>query len=114
MRRTKKTEEISPKIEPIRGSLMAQYKRCGNRNCRCAKGFKHGPFFYHVWYVQGIRYKSYVKKADFDRIKAGIAAFRAQRRERQRSAVELKTMLQEIREASRNVYAILRSRGFKI
>jgi hypothetical protein len=81
MRREKKSAEISPKIQPVRGSLMAQYKRCGRVNCRCAKGFKHGPFFYHVWYVQGIRYKTYVKKADFDRLNAGIGAFRAQRRE---------------------------------
>ena len=114
MRRKKKSKEISPKIEPLRGSLMAQYKRCGSDNCRCAKGFKHGPFFYHVWYVQGVRYKSYVKKADFDRVNAGIEAFRAREREQQRSAAELRTMLREIREASRNVYAILRLKGFKI
>ncbi len=114
MRREKKSVEISPKIQPVRGSLMAQYKRCGRVNCRCAKGFKHGPFFYHVWYVQGIRYKSYVKKADFDRIQAGIEAFRAQRREQQQADAELRTMLQEIKEASRNIYAILRLRGFKI
>ena len=93
---------------------MAQYKRCGRDNCRCAKGFKHGPFFYHVWYVQGIRYKSYVKKADFDRINAGIEAFQAQRQQQQQSAAELTNMLREIREANCNVYAILRLRGFKV
>ena len=114
MRREKKSAEISPKIQPIRGSLMAQYKTCGRNNCRCAKGFKHGPFFYHVWYVQGIRYKSYVKKADFDRIQAGIEAFRTQKREQQIADAELRTMLREIRDASRNVHSILRLRGFKI
>ena len=114
MRRENNSAEISPKIEPIRGSLMAQYKRCGRVNCRCARGIKHGPFFYHVWYVQGIRYKSYVKKADFDRINAGIEAFRAQRREQHQADAELRTMLREVKEASRNVYAILRLRGFKL
>ena len=93
---------------------MAQYKSCGRCNCRCSKGFKHGPFFYHVLYVQGIRYKSYVKKAEFDRINSGIEAFRAQRREQQNADEELRTMLKEIKEASRNVYAILRLRGFKV
>ena len=114
MRREKKSEEMSPKIQPIRGSLMAQYKHCGRDNCHCAKDFKHGPFFYHVWYVQGIRYKAYVKKADFDRIKAGIEAFQAQRREQQQSRAEIKAILRENREAHRNLYAILRLRGFKL
>ena len=68
---------------------MAQYKRCGRGNCRCAKGAKHGPFFYHVWYVKGIRYKTYVKKTDLDRIKVGIEAFHIQKRERQQSDAKL-------------------------
>ncbi len=114
MHRKKKSKEISPKIEPIRGSLMAQYKRCGRVNCRCAKGFKHGPFFYHVWYVKGIRYKAYVKKTDLDRIKVGIEAFRTERRKQQQSAANLLTLLREMREESRRVNAILRLRGFKI
>ena len=108
------SEEISPKIEPIRGSLMAQYKCCGRDNCRCAKGYLHGPFFYHVRYVEGIRYKTYVKKADFERIKAGIEAFRARKRKQRESAAEQRTMLREFRDARRSVYAILRLRGVKI
>lgn len=114
MRRRKKSKEISPKIQPIRGSLMAQYKRCGRGNCRCANGFKHGPFFYHVWYVQGTRYKSYVKKADLDRINTGIEAFQAQKREQQQSKAEIEAILRENREAHRTLYAILRLRGFKV
>lgn len=93
---------------------MCEMIRCGRSNCKCTNGSLHGPYYYRVWMVQGIRYKTYVKKADFDRINAGIEAFRAQRREQQQSAEELKTMLREIREASRNVYAILRLRGFKV
>ena len=91
---------------------MTQYKRCGRGNCRCSKGFKHGPFFYLVWYVEGTRYKSYVKRADLDRINAGIEAFQAQRREQQQSKEEIKAILRENREARRNFYAILR--GFKL
>jgi hypothetical protein len=114
MRREKNSRELSPKIQPIRGSLMAQYKRCGRANCRCASGSKHGPFFYHVWYAQGTRHKSYVKKADLVRISAGIEAYRTQRREQRQSAEEMKSLAREIREANRNVRAILRLRGFKL
>jgi hypothetical protein len=53
-------------------------------------------------------------KADFDRINAGIEAFRALMREQQQADAELRTMLKEIREASRNIYSILRLRGLKI
>jgi hypothetical protein len=114
MRREKKSESFTPKIEPLQGGILTQFKQCGRSNCRCATGSLHGPYYYRVWMVQGIRYKTYVKKADFDRINAGMEAFRTQRREQQQADAELRTMLREIREASRNVYAILRLRGFKV
>jgi hypothetical protein len=113
-RREKKSEDFARKIEPLQGGLVREMIRCGRSNCKCACGSLHGPYYYRVWMVQGIRYKSYVKKADFDRIHAGIEAFRAQKREQQQADAELRTMLRESREASRNVYAIIRLRGLKI
>ena len=113
-RRKKNSKDFTRKIEPLQGGLVREMIRCGRSNCKCANGSLHGPYYYHVWMVQGIRYKSYVKKADFDRINAGIEASRAQRRERQKANAELRTMLREIRDASRNVYSILRLRGFKL
>jgi hypothetical protein len=78
-------------------------------------GFRLGKYGFARYIIpKGIRYKTYVKKADFERIKAGIEAFRAQKREQQESAAEVRTMLREIRDARRSVYAILRLRGVKI
>lgn len=114
MRREKKSESFTPKIAPLRGGILTQFKSCGRFNCKCANGSLHGPYYYRVWMVQGIRYKSYVKKTDFDRVNAGIEAFRARRHEQRQADAELRTMLREIRETSRNVYAILRLRGFKL
>jgi hypothetical protein len=54
------------------------------------------------------------EKADFDRIKAGIEAFRREKRRQQQERAEIKTILRENREAHRNLYAILRLRGFKL
>lgn len=113
-RHKKKSSDFTRKIEPVRGGLVREMIRCGRSNCKCADGSLHGPYYYRVWMVQGVRYKTYVKKAEFDRINSGIEAFRAQRREQQQADAELRTMLREIREASRNVYAILRLRGFKV
>ncbi|MBI3600359.1 MAG: hypothetical protein HY097_06925 [Nitrospinae bacterium] len=30
----------------IKGSFVEKYKVCGNKNCRCAAGERHGPFKY--------------------------------------------------------------------
>ena len=32
----------------LRASYVKQYLTCGKKNCRCHRGFKHGPFFYLV------------------------------------------------------------------
>jgi len=93
---------------------MAQYKSCGRDNCRCARGYKHGPFFYHVWYVRGRRHKRYARKADLGRIESGIEALRAQKRKRQEEAAEIKALLRENRETHRRLYAILRLGGITI
>ena len=110
----KKSGGFTRKIAPIQGGLVREMIRCGRSNCKCVNGSLHGPYYYHVWMVQGIRYKAYVKKADFDRIKAGIEAFHAKRREQQQERAEIKAILRDNREAHRNLYAILRLRGFKI
>jgi hypothetical protein len=32
----------------LRASYVKQYLTCGKTNCRCRRGFKHGPFYYLV------------------------------------------------------------------
>lgn len=38
---------LPPLGEVLRGSLMERYMTCGNPNCKCARGERHGP----VWYL---------------------------------------------------------------
>ncbi len=38
---------LPPLGEVLRGSLMERYLTCGNPDCRCARGERHGP----VWYL---------------------------------------------------------------
>jgi len=33
-------------LECIRGTLLLRYMTCGNKNCKCHKGEKHGPYYY--------------------------------------------------------------------
>lgn len=46
-RRQGLTKLLPPVAEILRGSLMERYMTCGNPNCKCAKGARHGP----VWYL---------------------------------------------------------------
>ena len=58
---------LSPK-DMVSGSLYSTYKKCGNKNCRCAKGELHGPFNYISKRVDGKTVLTFVKKADESKI----------------------------------------------
>jgi hypothetical protein len=38
---------LPPVDQVLRGSLLERYVSCGNPDCRCARGQRHGP----VWYL---------------------------------------------------------------
>jgi hypothetical protein len=46
-RREGLTKLLPPLGEILRGSLMERYLTCGNPDCKCARGERHGP----VWYL---------------------------------------------------------------
>lgn len=46
-RREGLTHVLPPLGEILRGSLMERYLTCGNPDCKCARGERHGP----VWYL---------------------------------------------------------------
>ena len=48
----------------VDGSIYTVYKKCGNKNCRCAKGKLHGPFKYLSKKVDGVTKTVFVRKAD--------------------------------------------------
>ncbi len=63
---------LHPK-EMVSGSIYSTYKKCGNKNCRCARGELHGPFNYLSKRVDGKTVLSFVRKVDESQIisKAG-------------------------------------------
>jgi len=50
----------------IDGSIYTVYKKCGNKNCRCARGELHGPFNYLSKKVGGKTKLTFVRRADED------------------------------------------------
>jgi hypothetical protein len=64
------------KIEPLPGCLSATRQRCGKTACRCARGELHGPYWSRFWREGGRRRRQYVRAADLERVRDGIAAWR--------------------------------------
>ena len=66
-----------PTIEPIRGSLHVEWKRCGRSNCRCRDGRLHGPYYARHWREDGRQRKAYVRAYDVATNLVGIELRRA-------------------------------------
>ncbi len=60
----------------IRASYVRQYLTCGKKNCRCRRGFKHGPFYYLVQCLGTGRVRKFLLRTPEQRklARAGIAA----------------------------------------
>ena len=60
----------------LRASYVKQYLTCGKANCRCRRGFKHGPFYYLVQCLGAGQVRKFLLKTPEQRrqARAGIAA----------------------------------------
>ena len=65
-------------MEALPGSLHAERKRCNRPTCRCAAGGEalHGPYLSRRWREGGRLRRRYVKPADAQRVREGLAAWR--------------------------------------
>jgi hypothetical protein len=78
-----------PKIQPLPGGLFTERKRCNRPNCHCAAGGDalHGPYLFRRWSENGRLRRQYVKAADADRVRAGLAGGSGCTRPRDRPAI---------------------------
>ena len=67
---------LQPALNILRASYVKQYLTCGKANCRCHRGFKHGPFYYLVQCLKAGKIRKFLLKSSAQRIqaRAGIAA----------------------------------------
>ena len=75
-----KKRRIVPKtrtLEPLPGSLHAEWVRCGKAGCRCASGALHGPYWRRQWREGGRTRRQYVRRADVAQMRDRLAAWRA-------------------------------------
>jgi hypothetical protein len=74
-----------PKIDLLKGSLHVEMKGCGRPNCRCERGYLHGPYFYRRWRQDGRQRKQYVPRENVAETLSAIA--RRQNMEREVAAI---------------------------
>ena len=68
VQRKKTIEQLLHPKDMVAGSIYAVYKKCGNKNCRCAHGKPHGPFYYLSRKTGGKTRLTFVRRADEDTI----------------------------------------------
>jgi hypothetical protein len=66
--RQKKIDYLLAPKDMVAGSIYTVYKKCGNKNCRCARGKLHGPFHYLSRKVGGKTKLTFVRRADEDTV----------------------------------------------
>ncbi len=60
-------------VEPLPGSLHAQWVRCGRNWCRCKDdGPLHGPYYYRFYREAGKQHKKYVPKGQVQQVRDAI------------------------------------------
>src|SRR4051794_8931186 len=65
-----------PKMPAMPGSLQAEYRTCGKARCRCARGERHGPYWYRRWREAGRQRRRYVKSPDVADVQAALDDWR--------------------------------------
>ena len=87
----------------MKGSVHAQWVKCGKPGCKCARGELHGPYFYLFWRENGRLRKKYVRRSDLLQALSATAAYRLEMQQMR----DAKSMLRQIRELLRNGEAVI-------
>ena len=64
----------------LKGSLNQVYRRCGNPDCRCARGEKHGPFYLLTWNEGGKTRSRHIPRDKAGQVKEMIANYKEAKR----------------------------------
>jgi len=67
--------EIQSCSEMLQGSLVALYRKCGKKGCRCERGEKHGPAYYLSFKEGGVTQMVYIPSSRLKEVREGVEAF---------------------------------------
>ena len=82
--------------EITNGGVYVQRVRCGNANCRCARGEYHEAHYF-IFRDRGRQVKLYVRAAEVERMKALVTDARRQKRLHHLELRESRIALREAR-----------------
>jgi len=68
----------------VKGTVVTVFKSCGNRNCKCRRGHKHGPFLYLSASVEGRTRTWHIPKGQEARIRTRAQSYKQFRTARER------------------------------
>lgn len=79
--------------EILQGSIVELYRSCGQKGCRCQRGFKHGPAYYLSRTVKGTTKMEYITKDKINDV-----------RERVENYKRFKNILKELLELNEKIF----------
>ncbi len=59
----------------LQGTLVALYRRCGKKGCRCERGEKHGPAYCLSYKEGGVTRMVYIPASRLEEVRKGVEAF---------------------------------------
>lgn len=59
----------------LQGSLVALYRKCGKKGCRCERGEKHGPAYCLSYKEAGVTQMVYIPASRLEEVKRAMEAF---------------------------------------
>jgi len=69
-------KKVPPLEKVIRGTLLKYYLPCGKANCKCKKGYLHGPYYYLEVRTKGKNKMYYLSSSSLrEKAKEGVAQY---------------------------------------
>lgn len=59
----------------LQGSLVALYRKCGKKGCRCERGQRHGPAYCLSYKEGGVTQMVYIPASRLEEVKRAMEAF---------------------------------------
>lgn len=77
---TSETRTVNALPKMLKGSVHAQWVKCGKPACHCSRGELHGPYFYLFHRENERLRKTYVKRSELPWVLSSVLTHRLQRR----------------------------------
>lgn len=96
-RARKKTKSENPLPKILNGAVASQMVKCGKRGCKCERGELHGKYYYRVGWIDGKRFKEYIRLKDVEAVKEACENYRVMQAEIRAGRISYKHFLKQVK-----------------